>query len=151
MWPRGAPASHPSSEPELGLCKVTSGVSKTNDGNCTTAPGKRGIATAPHVNFLGNAHSNSPALSTLPCKTPGVQLLPEITKNRMTKARERSWEGLLEQGSLAFICLITPFDFSGYYQKLNSKPHFRLTPLCSVWLTEVSTWWKKRRIRKGKL
>lgn len=108
MWPGGAPASHPSSKSELSLCKVSRQVfrspSKTNDHklhNCTDAE------LLWHLNWISwEMYTTTHLLfSTLPRKTPGVQLLPEITKNRITKAREVNWEGLLKQGSLAFVLL----------------------------------------------
>lgn len=57
------------------------------------------------MNFLGNIHNNSPALSIFPSETCGAQLLPEQQKNRITKARERNWERLLEQGPLKLVLL----------------------------------------------
>lgn len=117
--------------------------------NCRSALRKCRIVVAPHMNFLGNVNNKSSALSILPSKTHEAQLLPEITKNRIIKPRERNWERLLEQGSLAFVLLYS--DFSGYYQNSFLNHTSVWTPVCSIWFTDVSKLWKKRRIRKGNL
>lgn len=56
-----------------------------------------------HMNFLGSVQNNTTTFSMLHNKTPGVHLLPETTKSRITEARERNWESMLEEESLVLL------------------------------------------------